>query len=338
MLIFDGHNDLLLNLWLHHRDAPAQAFYQGIEQGHLDFPRIQQGGLGGGLFAIFVPPQEYIARTVPARADEPFQPLQIMWQQLEILQQLTDASGGRARLCRSHDEIVACRAAGVLAMVAHIEGADALDEEGEQLHAFWQAGVRSIGPFWNLASRFGEGVSGTFPGSPDTGPGLTRAGERLIQQASDLKMMIDVSHMNAKAFWDTARLSSAPLVASHSNAHALCPQPRNLTDEQLVAIRDSGGLVGINFGNAFLRADGKRDADTPLTEIVKHCDHLLKIMGSDHVAFGSDFDGITPPAALADVSGLPRLLAAFQEAGYDQTLTEKLAWRNWQRVLHLTGL
>lgn len=338
MLIFDGHNDLLLNLWLHHRDAPAQAFYQGIERGHLDFPRIQQGGHGGGLFAIFVPPQEYIARTVPARADEPFQPLQIMWQQLEILQQLADASGGRARLCRSHDEIAACRAAGVLAMVAHIEGADALDEEGEQLHAFWQAGVRSIGPFWNLASRFGEGVSGTFPGSPDTGPGLTRAGERLIQQASDLKMMIDVSHMNAKAFWDTARLSSAPLVASHSNAHALCPQPRNLTDDQLVAIRDSGGLVGINFGNAFLRADGKRDADTPLTEIVKHCDHLLKIMGSDHVAFGSDFDGITPPAALGDVSGLPRLLAAFQEAGYDQTLTEKLAWENWQRVLHLTGL
>lgn len=145
MLIFDGHNDLLLNLWLHHRDAPAQAFYQGIERGHLDFPRIQQGGLGGGLFAIFVPPQEYIARTVPARADEPFQPLQIMWQQLEILQQLADASGGRARLCRSHDEIAACRAAGVLAMVAHIEGADALDEEGEQLHAFWQAGCAASG-------------------------------------------------------------------------------------------------------------------------------------------------------------------------------------------------
>jgi len=147
-----------------------------------------------------------------------------------------------------------------------------------------------------------------------------------------------VSHMNMKTFQETARLSTAPLVASHSNAHALCPQPRNLTDDQLLAIRDSGGLVGINFGNAFLRADGKRDADTPLTEIVKHCDHLLKIMGSDHVAFGSDFDGITPPAALGDVSGMPRLLAAFQEAGYDQTLTEKLAWGNWQRVLQLTGL
>ena len=338
MLIFGGHNDLLLNLWLHHRDAPAQAFYQGIERGHLDFPRIQQGEMGGGLFAIFVPPQAYIASTVPARAVEPYEPLQIMWQQLDILQQLADASGGRARLCRSSDDITACRTDGVLAMVAHIEGADALDEQGEQLHAFWQAGVRSIGPFWNLCSHFGEGVSGTFPGSPDTGPGLTAAGKRLIQQAGELKMMIDVSHMNSKTFWETARLSRAPLVASHSNAHALCPQPRNLTDDQLMAIRDSGGLVGINFGNAFLRADGKRDADTPLTAIVKHCDHLMKIMGSDNVAFGSDFDGITPPAALGDVSGMPRLLAAFQEAGYDQTLIEKLAWGNWQRVLQLTGL
>ncbi|ORM54177.1 peptidase [Pantoea conspicua] len=338
MLIFDGHNDLLLNLWLHHRDAPVQAFYRGIAHGHLDFPRIQQGGMGGGLFAIFVPPQEYVARMAPERAAEPWQPQQIMWQQLAILQQLADESDGRAQLCRDSEQIAACRAAGVLAMVAHIEGADALDGDGEALQAFWQAGVRSIGPFWNLPNRFGHGVNGAFPGSPDTGPGLTSAGEALIQQANALRMMIDVSHMNEKAFRDTARLSSAPLVASHSNAHALCPQPRNLTDAQLLAIRDSGGLVGINFGNAFLRADGQRDSNTPLTEIVKHCDHLLTIMGSDHVAFGSDFDGITPPAALGDVSGLPRLLAALREAGYDQRLTEKLAWGNWQRVLRQTGL
>ncbi|UIL50767.1 MULTISPECIES: dipeptidase [Pantoea] len=338
MLIFDGHNDLLLNLWLHHRDAPVQAFYHGIARGHLDYPRIQQGGMGGGLFAIFVPPQEYVARMAPERAAEPWQPQAIMWQQLAILQQLADESDGRAQLCRDSEQIAACRAAGVLAMVAHIEGADALDGDGEALQAFWQAGVRSIGPFWNLPNRFGHGVNGAFPGSPDTGPGLTAAGEALIQQANALRMMIDVSHMNEKAFWDTARLSAAPLVASHSNAHALCPQPRNLTDAQLLAIRDSGGLVGINFGNAFLRADGQRDDNTPLTEIVKHCDHLMRIMGSDHVAFGSDFDGITPPAALGDVSGLPRLLAALREAGYDQRLTEKLAWGNWQRVLRQTGL
>lgn len=333
MLTFDGHNDLLLNLWLNHRDAPVDAFFNGIEQGHLDFPRMQQGGFIGGLFAIFVPPQAYITQTVPHLADMPYQPLEIMWQQLAILTQIAERSQGRARLCRSAAEIAACRTEGVLALVAHIEGADALDEEGEQLQAFYEAGVRSIGPFWNLPNRFGTGVTGAFPGSPDSGPGLTEAGKSLIKQANALNMLIDVSHMNEKAFWETAELSTSPLVATHSNAHALCAQPRNLTDAQLAAIRDSGGMVGINFGNAFLRADGKRDSDTPLGDIIRHYERLRMIMGDDCVGFGSDFDGISTPEALKDVSRLPQLFAAFRDAGYDQEQLEKLASRNWQRVL-----
>lgn len=339
MQVFDGHNDLLLNLWLHHRDAPAEAFFAGVPEGHLDYPRIQQGGFAGGLCAIFVLPKDYLAQVASTRAaEEPYDPLTIMWQQLDLLKRIVAHAEGRVKLCRSAAEIDACRAEGVLALVAHIEGADALDPDGEALTAFYHAGVRSIGPFWNLKNRFGEGVSGSFPGSPDTGPGLTAEGEALIRQAAALNMMIDVSHMNEKAFWDTARLGLSPLVASHSNAHALCPQPRNLTDDQLRAIRDSGGVVGINFGNAFLRADGKRDSDTDLTEIVKHCDHLINIMGSDHVAFGSDFDGISVPDALGDVSGLPRLLAVFRDKGYDESVLEKLTWGNWLRVLHLTGI
>lgn len=331
---FDGHNDLLLNLWLHHRDDPAAAFFTGIEKGHLDFPRMQQGGFAGGLFALFVPPQRYVSEVAPHLAGEAWQPLQILWQQLEILKKLVARSDGRARLCLSTADIAACRRDGVLAMVAHIEGADGFDGDGADLAAFWQAGVRSIGPFWNLENRFGAGVTGAFPGSPDSGPGLTADGERLITLANQQRMMIDVSHMNEKAFWDTARLSSAPLVASHSNAHALCAQPRNLTDDQLRAIRDSGGVVGINFGNAFLRADGKRDDDGGLIEIVKHCEHLMTIMGSDHVALGSDFDGISVPAELKDVTGLPRLYALMRSLNYDQALLEQLAWGNWQRVLH----
>ena len=102
------------------------------------------------------------------------------------------------------------------------------------------------------------------------------------------------------------------------NAHALCPQPRNLTDQQLRAIRDSGGVVGVNFGNAFLRADGRRDSDTPLTTIVRHIDYLINIMGEDHVALGSDFDGITLPDELGDVAGLPRLINTLRASGYDQ--------------------
>lgn len=146
-------------------------------------------------------------------------------------------------------------------------------------------------------------------------------------------MQIDVSHMNEQAFWDTARHSTAPLVATHSNAHALCPQPRNLTDRQLRAIRDSGGVVGVNFGNAFLRADGRRDSDTPFATIIRHIDYLINIMGEDHVALGSDFDGVTLPDALGDVAGLPRLINALRDSDYDQLVLDKLLWRNWLRVL-----
>lgn len=331
--VFDGHNDLLLNLWLHYADAPAATFFNGVPRGHLDFPRMQQGVFAGGLFAIFVPPLSYVEKMAPTRVAQAQDGLTIMWQQLAILQQIEAASEGRAKICRSAQEIAACRATGVLAMVAHIEGADAFDAEGKALAAFYAAGVRSIGPFWNLPNRFGEGVTGGFPGSPDSGPGLTAQGEALIAQANALHMLIDVSHMNEKAFRDTARLSRAPLVASHSNVHARCPQPRNLTDAQLCTIADSQGVVGLNFGNAFLRPDGKRDADTPLAEMVHHLTHLIRVMGEDHVALGSDFDGITPPAALGDVSGLPRLFAALAQAGYTDHQIEKIAWGNWQRVL-----
>jgi membrane dipeptidase len=333
MAIFDGHNDLLLNLWLHHRQDPATAFFSGIKHGHLDYPRMQQGGLTGGLFALFVPPQEYIARMAPQYANQPWEPVDILWQQLAILKQVIAQSAGRARLCLSAADIERCRQDKVLAMVAHIEGAGGFDGEGRDLQAFYAAGVRSLGPFWNIANRFGVGVNGAFPGSPDSGPGLTAEGIALIKQANALKMQIDVSHMNEKAFWDTARHSQAPLVATHSNVHALCPQPRNLTDAQLSAIRDSRGVVGVNFGNAFLRADGKRDGDTPLNTIIRHIDYLINIMGDDHVALGSDFDGITLPDDLGDVSGLPRLINALRHSGYDQLVLDKLLWGNWQRVL-----
>lgn len=333
MDIFDGHNDLLLNLWLHHRQDPAAAFFTGIERGHLDYPRMQQGGFSGGLFALFVPPPEYIARMAPQYASQPWEPVAILWQQLAILKQLIAQSAGRARLCLSAADIERCRQDKVLAMVAHIEGAGGFDGAGRDLEEFYAAGVRSIGPFWNMANRFGVGVNGAFPGSPDSGPGLTAEGIALIKQANALKMQIDVSHMNEKAFWDTAHHSSSPLVATHSNVHALCPQPRNLTDKQLLAIHANGGVVGVNFGNAFLRADGKRDGATPLSTIVRHIDYLINIMGEDCVALGSDFDGITLPDELGDVSGLPKLINTLRDSGHDQLVLDKLLWGNWQRVL-----
>ena len=133
-----------------------------------------------------------------------------------------------------------------------------------------------------------------------------------------------------------AGLSDAPLVATHSNAHALCPTPRNLTDRQLDAIRASDGMVGLNFAVSFLREDGRDDANTPLETLVRHVDHLVDRVGIDRVGFGSDFDGAKVPETIGDVSGLPKLLAALEGRGYGETELRKLAHENWLRVLRAT--
>jgi len=148
--------------------------------------------------------------------------------------------------------------------------------------------------------------------------------------------MIDLSHLNEAGFWDVAKHSSAPLVATHSNVHAICASARNLSERQLDAIRDSDGLVGLNFHVGFLRPDGGRDADLALDVMVDHMDALLQRLGPTRVALGSDFDGATMPAAIRDAAGLPVLLEAMRARGYSGEIIEKIAWRNWVRVLKQT--
>ena len=149
-------------------------------------------------------------------------------------------------------------------------------------------------------------------------------------------VLVDLSHLNERGFWDVAALSDAPLVATHSNAHALCASSRNLTDRQLDAIRDSDGMVGVNFAVSFLREDGRDERDTPLEDVVRHVDHLVGRLGIDRVGFGSDFDGAQVPAVIGDASGLPKVLAALWDGGYGEGEIRKLAHENWVRVLRRT--
>jgi membrane dipeptidase len=239
-------------------------------------------------------------------------------------------------LCTSAAGIEAAMASGRIAAVMHMEGAEAIDEGCDLLHLFHAMGLRSLGPVWSRPTAFGHGVPFRFPGSPDTGPGLTDAGRRLVRECNALRILIDLSHLNAAGMADVAALSDAPLVATHSNAHAVTPSTRNLTDRQLAMIRDSGGLVGLNFATVFLRPDGRRDPATGWDPLLRHLDHLIAVLGEDHVGFGSDFDGATVPAPLGDVRGLPRMLAALRAHGYDDALLAKLAHRNWIAVLRRT--
>jgi membrane dipeptidase len=165
---------------------------------------------------------------------------------------------------------------------------------------------------------------------------LTDAGKELVRACNRLGILIDVSHLNERGFWDVAATSDAPIVATHSNAHAISPHSRNLTDKQLAAIAESGGMVGVNFAVAFLRPDGRRDVDTPIDLVIDHLAHILDHVGEDQVGFGSDFDGTDIPAEIGHVGNLQKLVAAMRARGFDEPLIEKICFRNWLRVLRRT--
>ncbi len=344
IVVFDGHNDILLNLFITKAHS-EQSFFVRNDDGHLDLPRAKQGGFGGGLFAIMVPPEHKTPEPdKPAtHFDIPeFSSLQTTAVQQGVIRamaglfRLEAASAGAVKVIRTVSEIRECLRSGVLAAALHFEGAEPIDSDLDSLHVFYQAGLRSLGIVWSRPNVFGHGVPIRFPSSPDTGPGLTDAGKALVPECNRLGIMVDVSHLNYRGFMDVAETSDRPIVATHSNAHAICPCSRNLTDEQLDIIAASNGLVGINFGIGFLRADGSLDAETPVSVIVDHIEYISERIGVDHVALGSDFDGISIPEELKDVTGLPLIFDILSQRGFSKSDLTKIANGNWLRVLEAT--
>lgn len=341
--VFDGHNDVLLRLWSKKSGDPVADFLNGDAGGHLDLPRMIKGGLKGGFFAIFTPSPEDAdldddedMNPPPANTVGQIGALNATIGMASILFRIEGRSEGRFKVCRSVADIRNAVADGKIAAIFHIEGAEAIDPELKSLDVLHQAGLRSIGLVWSRDNAFGHGVPFKFPSSPDTGPGLTEAGKALVRRCNELKIMVDVSHLNEKGFWDVARHSTAPIVATHSNAHALCASSRNLSDDQLKIIGKTGGMVGLNFANGFLRADGRWQSENGLDTMLRHLDHLMKMAGEDHVGLGSDFDGARIPSQIGDVTGLPRLVETMSAHGYGDELAQKLCSENWMGVLQRT--
>jgi membrane dipeptidase len=341
--VFDGHNDVLLRLWGKKAGDPVAAFLAGDGEGHLDLPRMIRGGFAGGFFAIFVPsPQdEQFADDEdmnPPAAHQvgQFAALSATMSMASLLFRIEEASEGRFVVCRSVSDIRAALAEGKIAAIFHIEGAEAIDVELKALDVLHKAGLRSLGIVWSRDNLFGRGVPFRFPCTPDTGPGLTEPGKALVRRCNELRILIDVSHLNEKGFYDVARHSSAPIVATHSNAHSLSASSRNLTDDQIRIIGKSGGMIGLNFANGFLRADGRWQSENGLDTMLRHLDHMMKLAGEDHVGLGSDFDGARIPSQIGDAAGLPRLVEAMKAHGYGEELTKKLCSENWMKVLERT--
>lgn len=343
--IFDGHNDTLLSIY-RPREGEARGFFEHSQYGHIDYPRALEGGFGGGFFAVFIPNEqpdrnrslpngETYELPLPDPLDYEYA-LRHTMAMSSLLLRLEAESAGKLRVVRSTAELAASLEQGQMAAVLHFEGAETIDPDLHALEVFYRAGLRSLGLVWSRTNAFATGVPFAFPRSPDIGPGLTEAGKELVRACNRLGIMIDLSHLNEAGFWDVARISDAPLVATHSNAHALCPSSRNLTDRQLDAIRESDGMVGLNFAVAFLREDGRNETDTPVEVMLRHIDYLVERIGIDRVGFGSDFDGARIPSAIGDVRGMPRLMQELAARGYDDAALRKLAHENWLRVLKKT--
>lgn len=342
-LIFDGHNDVLLRLWEHAKLGadPVAEFVDGTNEGHIDAPRAKKGGLAGGFCAMFIPPNgDYPARELDANGHYNIPMVGPLEQPAALNTALEMAAiafrlerAGALVICRSTADIRAAMDKGRFAAVLHIEGCEPVAGDLATLETLYAAGLRSLGPVWSRHNRFGHGVPFAFPSSPDTGPGLTAAGVALVKECDRLGIMIDLAHITEQGFWDVARESTQPLVATHSNAHALTPISRNLTDRQLDAIRERKGIAGLNYATTMLRADGLENTDTPLSDMVRHIDHMVERMGIDCVALGSDFDGATIPAAVGDAAGSQALVEALRAAGYGEDDLAKLCRENWLRLL-----
>ena len=342
---FDGHNDFLLRL-LKSPAAREESWLGTGKKGHLDLLRMKQAGFAGGLFAIFVPPASggpppdfkalmanppYALPMPPMMAHELAQPVALAL--AGLLQWMERSAPQDFKVCRSMQDIRAAMAQGRIAGVMHMEGAEAIGPDLDALYLFHDMGLRSLGPVWSRPTIFGHGVPMSFPGSPDVGDGLTEKGKDLVRLCDELGIMIDLSHMNEAGFNDVAAVSTAPLVATHSNAHALCASPRNLTDRQLGMIRERRGMVGFNYATCYLNADGTAGPHTDWDTMLRQLDHMIEHAGEDHVGLGSDFDGCIVPEVIGDVTGVPALLDALADHGFSDKLIGKLARDNWLNCL-----
>lgn len=339
--VFDGHNDALMAYFLPKHGQ--RDFLKASDLGHIDLVRASKGGLGAGFFAIFIPRQGRApgpSKGLPQPGDPAFLPLDPAYaadtaqKAIHFFRDLERRSQGRLVGVRTVEDITTHPKS--LCAVLHLEGAEPIHASLDNLDAFYALGVRSIGIVWSRENAFGHGVHFGFPGNPDSGPGLKAAGKDLVRACNGLGIMIDLSHLTEKGFWDVAKISDAPLVATHSCVHAISPSPRNLTDRQIDAIGQSSGMIGINFCTAFLRPDGARNGNTPLSLMVEHIRYIADRIGIDHVGLGSDFDGAFIPEAIGDVTGLPGLLEALNQAGFEESAIEKIAFKNWVRVLDAT--
>ncbi|MDD4843922.1 MAG: membrane dipeptidase [Anaerotignum sp.] len=318
-MIFDGHSDIFSDVTIKRLLGETQV----IKNHHL--PRLRKGGIEGGCFVIWIdPPYD----------KEPSKRLE------QILKATKDemAECDEAVLVHNMAEIEAAKKAGKFFILLGMEGLSGIGENLEQIHRLYDFGVRHAMLTWNEQNSLATGVQG----DPDRG--LTVLGKKAVRMIQEKKMIMDVSHLNERSFWDVMDVAEGPILASHSNAKALAAAARNLTDEQLLEIRDTKGLVGLNSFNLFVSEDLK---EQNVDNLVRHASYIADKIGVEHLGFGFDFfeflstDSMKSYSSqetsftvgLEDCSKVPELLIKMKAAGFTDKELEMVSGGNWLNLI-----
>ncbi len=308
--VFDAHCDTLGH-------AATAIFWrrdlaQWGEWGHLDLPRMKAGGVNAQIFACF-PGVERLSANATSGA----------LQRLEALYDLISRAPDQITLVTTADDLARLTPDGPIGAILGLEGAEALDGQMSLFATFHRLGVRNIGLTWDPRNPAADGVGA------GTDYGLTPFGRDLVQACNEKGVMVDVSHLNAAGLEDVLAISSKPIIASHSNARAVADHRRNLTDDQIRAIADNGGVIGVTFERSFLNPDYE---NASLEDLLNHIDHLVNVAGVEHVGLGSDYDGCTPPPELASGEKYPLITQGLLRRGYASDVIRKILGENFRRV------
>jgi len=327
--------------------------------GHVDLPRLREGGTHAPFFALWVPVYfpgaEAVRRTLDLR---------------DAMQWMLDAHPDQMELATTAADIRRIVKQRKIAVFLTVEGGHTIDDDLRVLRMYYQLGIRSMTLTHSRNNNWADSAT-----DKPAHNGLTDFGKEVVREMNRLGMLVDVSHVADKTFYDTLAVTTKPVIVSHSSMRALSDVPRNISDEMLWALAKNGGVVGISFGEGFvnpadaeaLRAAIETETTAPLMagralddyaaedvrklfgtrvkvaatveDVANHVDHAVKIAGIDHVGIGSDYDGVSgPPNGLDDVSRMPALIDVLLARGYAERDVKKILGENYLRVIReVTG-
>ncbi len=350
----DSHMDTIQRVFYAHADLAQRS-----TEGHADFPRLREGGMHAPFFALWVPTYyggaEAVRKTLDLR---------------DTMQMVLDKNKDQVELATTAADIERIVKAGKISIFLTIEGGHQIDDDLAVLRMYYRMGIRAM-----TLSHFQNNNWADSSTDKPKHNGLTPFGKDVVREMNRLGMIVDVSHVSDKTFYDAIAVSTKPVILSHSSCRVISEIPRNVTDDMLKALAKNGGVIGINFGEGFIspkdadalkktiagmtsapvltgkalddyaaedfrkELSGHFKAQATVEDVVAHIDHVVKLIGIDHVGIGSDFDGITgPPQGLEDVSKMPNLTAALLKHGYSEADIKKILGGNYLRVIRaVTG-